>query len=169
MWGCQQLMLLFQFFKMWMFQFQKIFIPQFQKMSMFPNPKKYLFPNSKKMPIFKFRKITISLKHNFKKLILILWIMIREHANKYGNIMLINVMKFDVLTLKIVHTNLLQRHTKKVESTIVAFKLLGLNIIQHGLNILLRKMQLIVYLALSFIIQMGLWDKIHSLLVDLVI
>ena len=56
---------------------------------------------------------------------------------------------------------------KKVESIIVAFKLLGLNIIQHGLNILLRKMQLIVYLALSFIIQMGLWDKIYSLLVDL--
>ena len=56
---------------------------------------------------------------------------------------------------------------KKVESTIVAFKLLGLEIIQHGLNILLRQMQFIVYPALSFIIQIGLWDKIHSLLVDL--
>ena len=36
-----------------------------------------------------------------------------------------------------------------------SFKLLGLKII-HGLNILLRQMQLIVYYALSFIIQMGL-------------
>ena len=60
-----------------------------------------------------------------------------------------------------------KRHSKKVESTIVAFKLLGLEIIQHGLNILLRQMQLIVYPTLSFIIQMGLWDKINSLLVDL--
>ena len=60
-----------------------------------------------------------------------------------------------------------KRHSKKVESTIVAFKLLGLEIIQHGLNILLRQMQFIVYHALSFIIQMGLWDKINSLLVDL--
>ena len=34
-----------------------------------------------KMPISQFRKIIISLKHNFKKLILILWIMIPEHAN----------------------------------------------------------------------------------------
>ena len=49
-----------------------------------------------------------SLKHNFKELILILWIMIPEHANKYGNIMLINVMKFDGLTLKKVRTNLLK-------------------------------------------------------------
>ena len=47
-----------------------------------------------------------SLKHNFKELILILWIMIPEHANKYGNIMLINVMKFDRLILKKVCTNL---------------------------------------------------------------
>ena len=54
-----------------------------------------------------------------------------------------------------------------MENTIITFKLLGLNIIQHGLNILLQKMQLIVYPALSFIIQMGLWDKIYSLLVDL--
>ena len=30
-----------------------------------------------------------------------------------------------------------------------------------------QQMQFIVYPALSFIIQMGLWDKIHSLLVDL--
>ena len=60
-----------------------------------------------------------------------------------------------------------KRHSKKVESIIVAFKLLGLEIIQHGLNILLRQMQFIVYHALSFIIQMGLWDKINSLLVDL--
>ena len=30
-----------------------------------------------------------------------------EHANKYGNIMLINVIKFDGLTLKKVRTNLL--------------------------------------------------------------
>ena len=94
------------------------------------------------MLISQFRKIIISLKHNFKKLILIFWIMISEHANKYENIMLINVMKFDGLTLKIVRTNLMKfdGHTKKVESTIVAFKLLDLNIIQHGLNILLRKM-----------------------------
>ena len=54
-----------------------------------------------------------------------------------------------------------------MESTIVAFKLLGLEIIQHGLNFLLRQMQLIVYPALSFIIQMGLREKTHSLLVDL--
>ena len=54
-----------------------------------------------------------------------------------------------------------------MESTIVVFKLLGLEIIQHGLNILLQYIQLIVYHALSLIIQMGLWDKIHSLLVDL--
>ena len=47
-----------------------------------------------------------SLKHNFKELILILWIMISEHASKYGNIMLINVMKFDRLILKKVRTNL---------------------------------------------------------------
>ena len=54
-----------------------------------------------------------------------------------------------------------------MESTIVVFKLLGLALIQHGLNILLQQIQLIVYHALSLIIQMGLWDKIHSLLVDL--
>ena len=54
-----------------------------------------------------------------------------------------------------------------MENAIVAFKLLGMDIIQHGLNILLRQMQLIVYPALSLIIQMGLYDKIHSLLVDL--
>ena len=54
-----------------------------------------------------------------------------------------------------------------MESTIVVFKLLGLEIIQHGLNILLQHIQLIVYHALSLIIQMGSWDKIHSLLVDL--
>ena len=71
-------------------QSQEISIPQFQKNADIQIP-----------------KITISLKHNFKKLIFILWIMIWEHANKYENIMLINVMKFDVLTLKIVHTNLL--------------------------------------------------------------
>ena len=47
-----------------------------------------------------------TLKHNFKELILILWIMTLEHVNKYENIMLINVMKFDELTLKKVHTNL---------------------------------------------------------------
>ena len=47
-----------------------------------------------------------TLKHNFKELILILWIMTPEHANKYENIMLINVMKFDELTLKKVRTNL---------------------------------------------------------------
>ena len=79
-----------QFRKMSMLQSQEIFIPQFQKMS-----------------ISQFWKITISLKHNFKKLILVLWIMILEHAQKYGNIMLINVMKFDGLTLKMVRTNLL--------------------------------------------------------------
>ena len=93
--------------------------------------------------------------------------MIPEHANKYENIMLINVMKFDGLTLKMVRTNFVYRNTTKVENTIVAFKFLRLNIIQYGLNILLRMMQLIVYLALSFIIQMGFWDKIYSLLVDL--
>ena len=54
-----------------------------------------------------------------------------------------------------------------MESAIVTFKLLGLEIIQNDLNILLQQMQLIVYPALSFIIQMGLWDKIHSLQVDL--
>ena len=43
-----------QFRKMSMLQSQEIFIPQFQK-----------------MPISQFRKITIYLKHNFKKLILI--------------------------------------------------------------------------------------------------
>ena len=53
-----------------------------------------------KMPISQFRKIIISLKHNFKKLILILWIMIPEYANKYENIMLINVMKFDGAYIK---------------------------------------------------------------------
>ena len=42
----------------------------------------------------------------FQKVILILWIMIPEHVKKYGNIMLINVMTFDRLTLKMVHTNL---------------------------------------------------------------
>ena len=44
-----------------------------------------------------------SLKHNFKELILIIWIMIPEHANKYGNIMLINVMKFDGLFDVVIH------------------------------------------------------------------
>ena len=119
--------------------------------------------------MFQFQKMWMfqSVKHNFKELTLILWIMIPEHTNKYGNIMLINVMKFDGLTLEKVRTNLLQRHSKKVESAIVAFKLLGLEIIQNGLNILLQQMQLIVYPALSFIIQMWLWDKIHLLLVDL--
>ena len=56
---------------------------------------------------------------------------------------------------------------KNAENIIVVFKLLGLNIIQHGLNILQQKIQLIAYHALSFISQMGLWDKMHSLLVDL--
>jgi len=48
-----------------------------------------------------FQKITIYFKQNFKKLILILWIMIPECINKYGNIILINMMTFDGLTLKL--------------------------------------------------------------------
>ena len=80
-------------------------IPQFQKRSMFQSQEIFIL-QFQKMPISQFQKITISLKHNFKKLILILWIMIPEHANKYGNIMLINVMKFNGFTLKMVRTNL---------------------------------------------------------------
>ena len=149
-----------------MFQFLKIFIPQFQKMLMFQSQKNIHSPISKNanIPILENNHIS---QTQFQKLILMLWIMILGHANKYGNIMLINVMKFDRFTLKMVRTNLVQRNTTKVENTIVAFKLLRLNIIQHGLKILLQKMQLIVYLVLSFIIQRELWDKINSLLVDL--
>ena len=36
--------------------------------------------------------------------------MIPEHVNKYENIMLINVMKFDGLTLKMVRTNQSRKH-----------------------------------------------------------
>ena len=54
-----------------------------------------------KMLTSQFQKITIYFKQNFKKLILILWIMIPECINKYGNITLINMMTFDGLTLKL--------------------------------------------------------------------
>ena len=58
MWNCQQLILLFQFQKMWMFQFQKIFIPQFRKVSMFQSQEIFIL-QFQKMPISKFQKITI--------------------------------------------------------------------------------------------------------------
>ena len=48
-----------------------IFIPQLQKMSM-SQCQEISIPQFQKMPIFQFWKITISLKHNFKKLILII-------------------------------------------------------------------------------------------------
>ena len=43
-------------------------------------------------------------------------------------------------------------------------KMITLN---HGLNILLKKMSLFVYHALSFIRQLGITDKMHSQLTDL--
>ena len=43
-------------------------------------------------------------------------------------------------------------------------KMIALN---YGLNILLKKMSLFVYHALSFIRQLGITDKMHSQLTDL--
>ena len=57
-----------------------------------------------------FKKI---LSQNFKKLILRCWSGILDCVNKYGIIMLINVMKFDELTITMVFSNPNCLHTKK--------------------------------------------------------
>ena len=90
------------------------------------------------MLISQFKKILIE---NFKKLILVCWSGILDYVNKYGIIMLINVMKSDELTITIVYSNPHCLHTKNPnqKSIVVAFKTLGSNSFQNGLNILLQK------------------------------
>ena len=106
---CQPLMSISQFQKMSITQFQKILMSQFQKMS-----------------ISQFWKI---LKQNFEKLILACWSVIPDCVHKYQIIMLINVMKFNQLILRLVHTNLFFQYTENPNEKIilVAFNLLGSN------------------------------------------
>ena len=111
------------------------------------------------------------LNQNFKKLILVCWSGVPYCVNKYGIIMLINVMKFDELTITMVFSNLLWLHTKNPDqkSIVVAFNNLGFNSFHHGLNILLQKMQHFVSHVFSFISHLGFLDKMHSWLMDLVV
>ena len=114
---------------------------------------------------FQFRKMWMSqfkkiLNQNFKKLILVCWSEILDCINKYEIIMLINVMKSDELTVTMVFSNPNCLHTKNPDqkSIIVAFNTLGSNSFQHGLNILLRKMQHFVFHVFSFISHLGILD-----------
>ena len=79
-----------------------------------------------KMWMSQFKKI---LSQNFKKLILRCWSGILDCVNKYGIIMLINVMKSNELTITIVFSNPHCLHTKNPDqkSIVVAFKTLGSN------------------------------------------
>ena len=81
--------------------------------------------------------------------------------------MLINEMRSGDVTFSWVHTSLVLKNFKnlrKVEAFKVCMKMIALS---HGLNILLKKMPLFVYHALSFINQLGMTDKMHSQLMDL--
>jgi hypothetical protein len=74
-------------------------------------------------------------------LILVHWSLILDCVVRYGNIMLINGMKFDELTLKLVRTNLSSKSTQNPEIQIifVAFNLRGSIYFFHGLNIHAKK------------------------------
>ena len=104
---CQPLMPTSQFQGILKFQLRKMWISIFQKML-----------------ISQFKKIFIQ---NFKKLILVCWSRILDCINKYGIIMLINVMKSNELTITIVFSNPHCLHTKNPDQNIiiVAFKSLG--------------------------------------------
>ena len=84
------------------------------------------------MPTSQFQEMLISqfqkiLNQNFKKLILVCWSGVSVCVNKYGIIMLINMMKSDVFTLTMMFSNLIWLHTKNPDQNIivVAFKSLG--------------------------------------------
>jgi hypothetical protein len=82
--------------------------------------------------------------------------------------MLINMMKFDELTITIVFSNPHCLHTKNPDqkSIVIAFKTLSSNSFENGLNILLRKMQHFVSHVFSFISHLGILNKMHSRLMD---
>jgi hypothetical protein len=86
-------------------------------------------------------------------LILVHWSLILDCVVRYGSIMLINGMKFDELTLKLVRTNLSTHTTQnpEIEIIFVAFNLRGSIYFLHGLNIHVKKIQHFVYHAFSLI------------------
>ena len=77
-------------------------------------------------------------------------------------------MRSSDVTLSWVHTSLVLKNFKNLRR-VEAFKVLGMKMIalSHGLNVLLKKMQLFVYHAFSFKSQLGMKDKMHSQLTDL--
>ena len=77
-------------------------------------------------------------------------------------------MRSNDVTLSWVHTNIVLKNFKNLRR-VEAFKVLGMKmtVLSHDLNILLKKMQLFVYHAFSFISQLGMTDKMHSQLTDL--
>jgi hypothetical protein len=52
-------------------------------------------------------------------LILLHWSLILDCIVRYENIMLINEMKFEELTLKLVHTNLFSQTTRNLDNKII--------------------------------------------------
>jgi hypothetical protein len=97
-------------------------------------------------------------------LILVHWSLILDYIVKYGNIMLINKMKFKELTLILVLTNLFSQTTRNLDYKIifVAFNLYG-PIYFLGLNIRVRKIQPFVYPAFYLISNLGILSNKYSL------
>jgi hypothetical protein len=83
--------------------------------------------------------------------------------------MIINRMKFEELTLKLVHTDLISQRTKNLDMqiTFVAFNVRGSYYFLFGLNIYLINMQRFVFHAFSLVNHLGILRKVYSQYMDL--
>jgi hypothetical protein len=109
--------------------------------------------------------LTILKKLTLMNLILVHWNMIMDCIVRYGIMMLINVMKFDELTFKLVHIDVLFESIQNLEKkiTFVAFNLRGSSYFLLGLNIHLIKMQYFICHAFSLISHLGILRNKYSL------
>jgi hypothetical protein len=97
-------------------------------------------------------------------LILVHCSLILDYVIRYENIMLINDMKFEELTLMLVHTNLFSQTIRNLDYKIifVSFNLYG-SVYFLGLNIRARKMQPFVYPAFSLISNLDILHNMYLL------
>jgi hypothetical protein len=98
-------------------------------------------------------------------LILIHWNLILDCVVGYEIMILINKMKFDELTLKMVRIDLMSQSTQNLDKkiTFVAFNLRGTSYFLQGLNIHVIKIQYFVCHAFYLVSHLGILRNVYSL------